>query len=66
MVWQLLEIEGRDRNHPRRGGGGGGEEAEQLINKSTALGFSGQSVGLRLNSPGGCWEGEVGAFFSPG
>lgn len=34
MVWQLLEIEGRDRDHPHMGEG---EEAEGLSTKA-ALG----------------------------
>lgn len=33
MVWQLLEIEGRDRDHPH-GGWGEGEEAEGLSTKA--------------------------------
>lgn len=58
MVWQLLEIEGRDRDHPlgwvgrRRGSRG-------LIKKSSALGFSGQSVGL----PRWLWGRQSRGFF---
>lgn len=59
MVRQLLEIEARDRNHPHRGWGRGDWG---FINKSSAQGFSGQRIELKLNSPGGWWEGKEGAF----
>lgn len=49
MVWQLLEIEGRDRNHPRWEGEE--EEAEGLSTKA-ALGDLVDKVSDSLDSPG--------------
>lgn len=60
MVWQLLEIEGRDRDHPHRGRGRG---SRGFINESSAWGFTGQRIELRLNSPVADGEAKHGLFF---